>query len=190
VKIDDIVVKNTEKFRLLTRKVNNTILTQDRVAIGTFPNREAAGRALDRIVFSGFPIAKVFLIGHDADTNSSTLAPNSFGTITGTASGLKKGMYVGNLAGGTTGLALGMGLIALPGVGQLALSSAIAFVAIGSVMCTVAGGFSGALIGLGLTSERAKEYSRQVSKGSFLLIVEGSDREIDLARQLIKQSAI
>jgi hypothetical protein len=168
--------------------VNNTILTHHRAVVGTFPNRNAAGQALDQIIYSGFPIAQIFLIGHDINNNSST--PNSFGTVTGTATGLKKGMFLGNFIGGTTGLALGIGLIALPGVGQLVWSSAIAFVFISSAICTVAGGFGGALIGLGLTSDQAKEYSRQVSEGSFLLIVEGTGQEIDLARQLVKQSAM
>jgi hypothetical protein len=161
-------------------------ITQQRVVIGTFPDREAAGEALDRIIFSGFPIAQVFLIGHDLSSNSSALTSNSFGTVTGTATGLKKGMILGNMVGGTTGLLLGLGAIALPGVGQLVLSSAIAFVLISGAVCTVAGGFSGALIGLGLTTEQAKEYSRQVSKGSFLLIVEGTGQEIDLASQILK----
>lgn len=163
-------------------------ITQQRVVIGTFPSREAAGVVLDRLILAGFPFAQVFLIGHDlTDSNSSTLA-KSFGAVTGTVSGLKKGMILGNLVGGTTGLLLGMGLIALPGVGQLVLSSAITFVLISSAVCTVAGGFSGALIGLGLTTEQAREYGLQVSKGSFLLIVEGTGQDIDRARQLLNQS--
>ena len=168
----------------------NTILTHHRAVIGTFPSRAAAGKALDRLIFSGFPIAQVFLLGHDrAQPNSSDLAPNYFGTVTGTATGLKKGMLLGNLAGGTTGLLLGLGLIALPGVGQLVLSSAIAFVLLSGGICTAAGGLTGALIGLGLTSEQAKKYSQQVSKGSFLVVVEGTDRDIDRARFLLQKSA-
>jgi len=171
--------------------VFNTILTRHRVVIGTFPSREAAGRALDQLILSGFPVAQVFLLGHDSpQPNSSFLPSDSFGTITGTATGLKKGMVLGNFIGGTTGLLLGAGLIALPGVGQLMLSSAIAFVLLSGGICTAAGGLTGALIGLGLTSEQAKQYSQQVSKGSFLVVVEGTDQDIDRARRLLKKSAV
>lgn len=52
---------------------------------------------------------------------------SNFGAITGTVTGLKKGLVLGNLIGGSSGLLLGLGLLALPGVGQVVLSSAIAF---------------------------------------------------------------
>ncbi len=173
----------------------NAILNRHRQVVGIFSSREEAGIALDRIVLSGFPIAQVFLLGKDGQeslqhTISSKLPPNNFGKITGTATGLKKGMVIGNLVGGTTGLLLGAGLIALPGVGQLMLSSAIAFTLLSGGICTAAGGLTGALIGLGLTSEQAKTYSHKVAEGSFLLIVEGTTAEIDRARNLLKKSTV
>jgi hypothetical protein len=171
-----------------------TILDQHRQVVGIFSSREEAGIALDRIVLSGFPIAQVFLLGKDGEeyfqnTIPSKLTSNNFGTITGTATGLKKGMVIGNLVGGTTGLLLGAGLIALPGVGQLMLSSAIAFIFLSGGICTAAGGLTGALIGLGVTSEQAKAYNQKVSEGSFLLIVEGTTAEIDIARHLLKENS-
>lgn len=170
-----------------------TILTQHRQVIGTFSSREAAGLAFDRLIISGFPLAQVFLVGQDTAKecqNSPELPSESWGTVTGTATGLKKGMVVGNLLGGASGLFLGFGLMALPGVGQLVLSSAIAFTLLSTGICTVAGGLSGALIGLGITSEQAKEYGQQISRGSFLLIVEGTAREIERAKYLLKKSTV
>jgi hypothetical protein len=169
----------------------NAILTQRRQVIKTFSTREAAGKALDHLVISGFPIAQVFLLGHgcEENLNSSALPSNAYGTVTGTATGLKQGMILGNLMGGTTGLLLGAGLIALPGVGQLALSGAIGFVLLSGGVCTAAGGLMGALIGLGLTSEQAKAQSEQISSGSVLLLIEGTGQDIDLARHLLQKPA-
>ena len=164
----------------------NTILTQHRAVIGTFPSREVAGLALDQLILSGFPVAQVFLLGHDSKPQNSWVPSHSFGAVTGTATGLKKGMILGNFVGGTTGLLLGVGLMALPGVGQLMLSSAIAFVLLSGGICTAAGGLTGALIGLGLTSEQAKKCGQQVSNGSFLIVVEGTEQNIDRARHLLK----
>jgi hypothetical protein len=170
----------------------SAILNQHRQVVGIFSGREAAGVALDRIVLSGFPIAQVFLLGQDKNDSLETfstakLSSANFGKITGTATGLKKGMTLGNLVGGTTGLLLGAGLIALPGVGQLMLSSAIAFILLSGGVCTAAGGLTGALIGLGMTSEQVRVYSQKVSAGSFLLIVEGTAAEIERARFLLKE---
>lgn len=170
----------------------NTILTQQRQVIGTFPSREAAGQALDGLVFAGFPLAQVFLLGQGCQErqNSLNLPSESFGAIAGTATGLKKGMFLGNAIGGATGLILGIGLLALPGVGQVMLSGAIGFTLLSGGICTAAGGLAGALIGLGLTSEQAKVYRQQISHGSVLLIVEGSGQEVDRAKYLLAKSAV
>jgi hypothetical protein len=171
--------------------VFNTILTHQRKAIATFSNREAAGQALDHLVLSGFPLAQVFLLDHGLERLNASKSPSvPFGSVTGTATGLKKGMVLGNLVGGTSGLLLGVGLMALPGVGQLMLSSAIAFVLLSGGICTAAGGLTGALIGLGLTSKQAEAYSQQISRGSLLLVVEGTAREIDRANYLLKKSSV
>lgn len=165
----------------------NTLLTQRRQVIKTFSSRTSAGQAFDHLILSGLPIAQIFLLG-DGSTQGfppPKLRANDYGTVTGTATGLKKGLLIGNFAGGATGLLLGAGLIALPGVGALALSSVIAFVLLSGGICTAAGGLTGALIGLGLTSEQAKAYRQQISSGSVLLIVEGLPQEIDRAKSLL-----
>ncbi|NJK77399.1 MAG: hypothetical protein HC942_30100 [Microcoleus sp. SU_5_6] len=170
----------------------NTILTQQRQVLGIFPSREAAGKALDYLVFAGFPLGKVFLLGQGCQEreNSLNLPSESLGAIAGTATGLKKGMFLGNAIGGATGLMLGLGLLALPGVGQVMLSGAIGFTLLSGGICTAAGGVMGALIGLGLTSEQAKNYQQQISRGSVLLIVEGSPQEVDRAKYLLENRSI
>jgi hypothetical protein len=168
------------------------ILAQQRQVIKTFSTREAAGEALYHLVLLGFPIAQVFLLGHGCEENphSIELPSDVYGTVTGTATGLKQGMLLGNLVGGATGLLLGAGLLALPSVGQLALSGAIAFVLLSGGVCTAAGGLMGSLIGLGLTSEQAEVFSQQTARGSVLLLVEGTAQDIDLARHLLQKSAV
>ena len=64
------------------------------------------------------------------------------------------------------------------------------FTLLSTDICTVAGGLSGALIGLGITSEQAKEYEQEISRGSFLLIVEGTARDIEPAKYLLKTSTV
>lgn len=122
------------------------------------------------------------LIGQNWNTseipeNLSKLPTSDLGAITGTATGLKKGLVLGNLIGGTSGLLLGIGLLALPGVGQVVLSSVIVFTLLSGRIGTAAGGLMGALIGLGLTSEQAKKYSQLVANGNILLLVEGTVQE-------------
>jgi hypothetical protein len=184
--------------------VFSNILSHQRVAIANFSNRESAIQAFDHLVLSGFPLAQLFLLDqdlghgsdhgsdHDSDHRSdhrsehSNLPAVPYGCVMGTATGLKKGALLGNLIGGTSGVLLGVGLIALPGVGQLMLGSAIAFILLSGGACSAAGGLTGAFIGLGLTSKQAQSHAQQIAKGRLLLVVEGTARDIEHAHYLLK----
>ena len=159
-------------------------LVQHRQVVGVFSDAESAGQAMGRLVLSGFPIAQAFLI--DQGLNWA----NEPGVIAGTSTGLSQGWAVGNLLGGTSGLLLGIGLLTLPGVGQIAWSAAIAFVLLSGGICTAAGGVMGGLIGLGLTSKQAQHYSQQVAEGKILLMIEGTTRDIDRAQQLLEETVV
>lgn len=168
-----------------------------RRAIGVFSGREAAGQAIDQLMFSGFPIEKVFLVGQEETIggvvcagNRRTVLQDQVGTITGTALGLKKGLFVGNLVGSLTGFCLGLGVLTLPGVGAMMFGSAIVFTCLGSGLCTAAGGVIGALIGLGLTEKQAKSYSDRIARGDFLVIVDGTTDEIHRAISVLNAQGV
>jgi hypothetical protein len=163
-------------------------LTQHTV-VKTFSSREVAGQAMDRLVLAGFPIAQVLIFG-EGEVQGTAFQAVAYGTVTGTAGGLKKGIVLGNVMGGMTGILLGAGLMVLPGVGQLALSSAIAFMLLSGGVCTAAGGLVGAMIGLGFTAEQAKLYDQQIANGKVLLMVEGTIAELDRARCLLHASTV
>jgi len=176
-----------------------TLLKQGSRTIGTFSNPESAARALDRLILAGFPLANIFLIGKDFATweqNGKVVQGCQLvnqvqpGAIAGTALGLTKGLVAGNVLGGAAGVLLGLGLLALPGVGQVALGSAVVFTLLSGGICTAAGGMIGALIGLGMTETQAREYSQQVAKGYYLIVVSGTDREIRCAERLLKTERI
>jgi len=173
------------------------ILNQHRRAIAVFSARHLAENAFDQLVLSGFPLSNVFLLGQAAEDNQKPvgtrmppLASTQIGAVTGTATGLKKGLVMGNLVGGATGLLLGFGLLALPGMGQLVLTAAIALTLISTGACTVAGGMIGVLIGLGLTAEQATLYAKQIADGQFLLVVEGTTQELLRAERILIDKGI
>ena len=174
------------------------IVKQHRRAIAVFSARDLAENAFDQLVLSGFPLSKLFLLGQTAEDNSSKhpqtikppAVPTQIGDLTGTATGLKKGLVIGNVVGGTTGFLLGFGLLALPGMGHIVLASAIALTLISTGACTAAGGMIGVLIGLGLTSEQAKAYAKQIAEGKSLLVVEGTTQELLRAERILIDKGI
>ncbi|MCU0535438.1 MAG: hypothetical protein MUD14_16235 [Hydrococcus sp. Prado102] len=171
------------------------ISNQHGSAIDIFSNREEAGRALDRIVFSGFPIAKVFLVsedwidvkGHSYTWMRELVDKARAGEITGTPVELKKGLIMGFAIGGAMGLLLGLIILALPGLEKSILTSAISFILLISVIWAAIGGIIGSLIGIILSTQRSQEIARRVSKGELLLVVEGTDSEITSAKRFVNQ---
>lgn len=169
--------------------------------VSVFPTLETAAAALDRLIFQGFPLKNLFLIGnHLAEWEPNGTAITSsvlrvfdeaqVGVVSGTAQGLIKGLVAGNLLGSVTGVALGLGILALPGIGQIAFTSAIIFTLISGGVGVAAGGVIGAFIGLGLTEQQAKQCNDQLIQGKYLLIVNGTEQEIAIAEQLLKTQLI
>jgi hypothetical protein len=168
------------------------IFNQNNRAIAAFPSLEAAGQEFDRLILSGFPLENLFLMGQNLSTcvqNSKTVQMKSGvghpGTLTGTALGLAKGLMAGNIAGGITGVLLSLGILALPGIGQIALTSAAILTLFSGGMGVAAGGMIGALVGLGITEKQAERYSQKVSQGHYLLIISGTEQEFACAKRIL-----
>ena len=165
-----------------------------RRAVGTFPTLAIADLALDQLILAGFPIAKVFLVGKNLVSGQSRdsvqmcnlVNQARAGAITGTTIGLRKGLMLGNVLGGTTGMLLGLGIWALPGIGQVTLMGTFIFMICSSSVGTAAGGLIGALVGLGITEKQAREYEQRLAQGEYLLIVDGTKEEIERAQQILK----
>ncbi|MEA5509407.1 signal transduction histidine kinase (STHK), LytS [Crocosphaera sp. UHCC 0190] len=105
-----------------------------------------------------------------------------------------KGTVAGGAVGGLTGLLIGLGLVAIPGIGPIMLAgaaaTAIATTISGTVIGAAAGTLAGGLVGLGIPADRAKIYSDRVSDGDYLVMVEGSEADIDLAKSIFDKHSI
>ncbi|HEY9688800.1 MAG TPA: hypothetical protein V6D46_02320, partial [Coleofasciculaceae cyanobacterium] len=108
--------------------------------------------------------------------------------------GATGGAVAGGTLGGVTGLLVGLGLVAIPGIGPVMLAgataTAIASTISGSVIGAVSGGLVGGLVGLGLPEDRAKIYHDRVAKGDYLVIVEGSADDIAKAESILSHRKI
>jgi hypothetical protein len=89
--------------------------------------------------------------------------------------GAATGAGIGGAVGGTLGLLVGIGALAIPGLGP--------FIAAGPIMATLAGAgaggavgtLTGALIGMGIPEYEAKRYESWLNKGGSLLSVHADD---------------
>jgi hypothetical protein len=137
------------------------------VVFGLFEDRVALELAIDELRAAGF-----------RESDISALLPDVSGTRevahekhTKAPEGALVGATAGGAIGGTLGLLVGIGALAIPGLGP--------FIAAGPIMVTLAGAgvggavgtLTGTLIGMGIPEYEAKRYESFLNQGGSLLSV-------------------
>ncbi|HUQ04108.1 MAG TPA: quinol:electron acceptor oxidoreductase subunit ActD [Kofleriaceae bacterium] len=138
---------------------------------GLFSSREHLTSAINELTAEGF-----------APSEISALLPNVEATRdlahekhSKAAEGAAVGGVSGGVAGGTLGLLLGIGAIAIPGLGPLIAAGPILAALAGVGVGGTVGTFTGALIGMGIPEYEAKRYETHVKNGGYLMSVHADD---------------
>lgn len=169
-----------------------------RRSVGVFSTRQAAEQALHELRDSNFPMQRVSIIARDADRANDIAANTGINDRVDKDNQADKGAAVGAASGGAlgglTGLLVGLGTLAIPGIGPIMLAgaaaTALATTIAGGAIGAVAGGLIGALVGLGIPEDRARVYNDRVSRGHFLVIVDGTDEELARAEAILRNRGI
>lgn len=138
---------------------------------GIFRNRTAVERAVDALKAEGF-----------SSSDISVLFPDSSGTKdfahekeTKAPEGATAGSATGAVLGGTFGWLVGLGSLAIPGVGPFIAAGPIMAALAGAGVGGALGGITGALIGMGIPEYEAKRYEGVVKDGGILVSVHSDD---------------
>jgi len=153
-------------------------------AFAIFTTTARAEDAVDRLTAAGFSNGDVSFLLCDKGqprefvTEQNTKAPE----------GATAGAGVGGVVGGTLGLLVGMGALAIPGLGPLIVAGPIMASLAGLGVGGAVGGFVGALVGLGIPEFEAKLYDGRVREGAVLLAVRccGTEQVLQ-AKHLLKE---
>jgi hypothetical protein len=173
-------------------------------AIGTFSSYELTETALLELKAQGFSMDRVSIVGHDLSQHVEATGVKTSEHIADldtlhtqgneSGEGAKDGAIAGGSLGSLTGLLVGLGAVAIPGIGPVMLAgaaaTAIATVISGGVIGAAAGSLVGGLVGLGIPADRAKVYTEGVARGDYLVIVEGSEAEIATAHSIFAKHSI
>ncbi len=89
--------------------------------------------------------------------------------------GAAAGVGAGGLLGGTLGWLVGIGSLAIPGVGPLIAAGPIMAALSGAAIGAAVGGLTGALVGMGIPEFEAKRYEGKVRDGNILISVHTED---------------
>jgi hypothetical protein len=173
-------------------------------AMGIFSDYQTTENALIQLESTGFVMERVSVVGRDMDRRVEVTGAKTSDSLSDigseaarhdeAAETAKNGAIAGTTFGGVTGLLVGLGALAIPGVGPVMLAgaaaTALATAATGGAIGAAAGSLAGGLVGLNVPQERANVYSDRVSQGNYLVIVEGSDADIAQAESIFKQQGI
>jgi len=146
-------------------------------------NNDQARNIVDQLRTAGFSPNDISVLFPDKDTTKNFAHEKN----TKAPEGAAAGGGAGGAIGGTLGLLVGIGALAIPGLGP--------FIAAGPIMAALAGlgvggavgGVTGALIGMGIPEFEAKRYEGRLQKGGILLSVHcDTSGEITRSKEVLK----
>jgi uncharacterized protein (TIGR02271 family) len=103
--------------------------------------------------------------------------------------GAATGAGAGGAVGGVLGWLVGIGSLAIPGVGPLIAAGPIMAALAGAGIGAAVGGLSGALIGMGIPEYEAKQYEGKIKEGNILISVHSENsEEKDRAKDIFERA--
>lgn len=140
---------------------------------GIFKTRPAVERAVEDLKTDGFSNQDISVLMSDGSSS------RDFAHTKGTKApeGAAAGAGTGAVVGGTLGLLVGLGTLAIPGVGPLIAAGPLMSVLAGIGMGGAVGGIAGTLVGIGIPEYEAKRYEGHVKNGGILLSVHADSSE-------------
>ena len=152
---------------------------------GLYPSITSVEIGVDELKAAGFN-----------NTDISVLFPESAGTRdfaheknTKAPEGATTGAGTGVILGGALGWLMGIGALAVPGMGPFIAAGPVMTALAGAGVGGTVGGIAGALIGMGIPEYEAKRYEGQVRNGGILLSVHSDDSEsTKRAKEILKRT--
>jgi len=156
--------------------------TQRSTVVGVFRERDEARDAIEALKDAGFNANEISILSPDKE-QSRAMAEET-GTQAG--SGAATGAVAGGILGGIGGWLVGIGALAIPGVGPFIAAGAFATALGGAAIGAGVGAIAGALAGMGVPEDEARYYEGEVKSGRTLVTVRTTDR-YDEAQQLLRR---
>jgi hypothetical protein len=142
-------------------------MSKNTAVFGIYPDQTSVGEGVDALKNAGF-----------RNTDISVLFPENAGSKdfahekhTKAPEGAVAGASSGAIIGGALGWLVGIGALAIPGIGPFVAAGPIVAMLSGIGVGGTVGGLTGALIGVGIPEYEAKRYEGRIRSGGILLSV-------------------
>lgn len=155
-----------------------------KTVVGLFDDITEAHSVVNELVNAGFDRDNISLIAsdrdevysgyldRDADVDMELAAEEG-------AEGALAGAVTGGAIGGLAGVLLGLGALAIPGIGPIVAAGPVVAGLTGAGIGSVVGGLTGALVSWGIPEEEAGYYAEGIRRGGTLVGVKTEDHLVN-----------
>jgi hypothetical protein len=164
---------------------NGGIMGHNKAVFGIYKSQVEVENAVDALKDSGFSNSDISVLMPKGDSTrdfaheKETKAPE----------GATAGATTGAVVGGGLGWLIGIGALAIPGVGPFIAAGPIMAALAGAGVGGAVGGLTGALVGMGIPEYEAKRYEGFVKDGGILLSVHSDNAdETKKAKALLERT--
>lgn len=158
-----------------------------RTVVRLYDDWTTARQVVENLAQAGFNRNNINLVANDANQSFAQSLGGTNGGNKMAAEGAATGAVAGGALGGIGGLLLGLGALAIPGVGPVIAAGPIAAALTGAAVGAATGGIVGALTGWGIPEEEAGYYAEGVRRGGTLVAVRAEEFEVDRAMEIMNR---
>lgn len=161
--------------------------------LGTFSTVEYANAALTTLEIKGYKKEEVSIA-----TSKNSISEDEVELKNDVIEGVKDSAKAGGVWGGILGLLVGIGVIAIPGLGFLFVTGPVAAAigitglagttVSGALTGTLVGGIAGALKEIGVDENLAKQYEKDLGEGKILVGVKAHDADGKTVRDIFENN--
>jgi hypothetical protein len=154
--------------------------TTGSTVVGVFDDSEQARDAIEALKDGGFAAESISIL--TPDRHATQAIADETGSHAG--SGAATGAVAGGILGGVGGWLVGIGALAIPGIGPFIAAGAFATAIGGAAVGAGLGAVAGALVGMGVPEAHARYYEGEARAGKTLVTVRADGRYDDAQRLL------
>jgi len=156
-----------------------------KTVIGTYSSLETAVAVVNDLVNAGFHRNSISIVANDPDEKYAGYVDHDTA-----ADGAAAGAGMGAVIGGIGGLLLGLGALAIPGIGPVIAAGPLAATLAGAGVGAVTGGIIGALVDMGVPKESAEAYAESVHRGNTLVVAQVEDNRANEATRIMQRQGL
>lgn len=148
----------------------------DKTVVGLYDELFQARETVQELVDADFARDRISLIANASSSDYERYFDSEGRYVTDFEAGpvrtdAGEGAGIGAIIGGLGGLLLGLGLLAVPGIGPVLAAGPILAAILGAGAGSIVGGLIGALINTGVPEETAGLYAEAVRRGASIVLI-------------------